>query len=166
MFERNKQFVDIHHVKKEIAKIISKEQHGTESYLKASTAEIEDLLSELTEFNDKWNKLPVVCRIAKVKISDDSTKIARFQENLELPDTQHDFELIINMLNHKRQQKSLRITDMPLFVHPDEIYFAYKSGKFPFRVTEIISQLVVVFQKGQIMRVGFVFGRNYVLLKN
>jgi hypothetical protein len=166
VFKTKKQFNDIQEVKNEIVKIISNQHHATESYLKASTAEIEELLSELTEFNDKWNKLPVVCRIAKVKISEDSTKITTFQDNLELPDIQHDFELIISMLNHMRQQKNLKTTDMPLFVHPDEIYFAYKEGKFPYRVTEIISQILVVFQKGQIMRVGFVFGRNYVLLKN
>jgi hypothetical protein len=65
-----------------------------------------------------------------------------------------------------RKQRNLRTTDLSLFVHPDEINFAYKAGKFPFHVTEIVSQFVVVFQKGQIMRVGFVFGTNYVLLKN
>jgi hypothetical protein len=89
-----------------------------------------------------------------------------FHENLELPDIKHDFELVINMLNHMRQQKNLRITDLSLFVHTDEINFAHKEGKFPFGVTEIVSQFVIVFQKGQIMRVGFVFGKNYVLLKN
>ena len=65
-----------------------------------------------------------------------------------------------------REQKNLKRTDLSLFINPDEINFAYKEGKFPFHVTEILSQLVIVFQKGQIMWVGFVFGKNYVLLKN
>lgn len=166
MFRTKKQFNDILDVKKEISKIILNQHRATETYLNVSTFEIEELLSELKEFNDKWNTLPVVCRIAKVKISEDSTKIMTFHENLELPDIKHDFELIINMLNHMRQQKNLKRTDMSLFVHPDEINFAYKEGKFPSRITEIVSQFVVVFQKGQIMRIGFVFGKNYVLLKN
>ena len=166
MFRTKKKFNDILDVKKEISKIISNQHRVTETYLNVSTFEIEELLSELKEFNDKWNRVPVVSRIAKVKISEDSTKIMTFHENLELPDIQHDLELIINMLNHMRQQKNLKRTDMSLFVHPDEINFAYKEGKFPSRITEIVSQFVVVFQKGQIMRVGFVFGKNYVLLKN
>jgi hypothetical protein len=166
VFRTKKQFKDILDVKKEISKIISKQHRATETYLNVSALEIEEILSELKEFNDKWNTLPIVCRIAKVKISEDSTKIITFHESLELPDIQHDFELIINMLNHMRQQKNLERTDLSLFVHPDEINFAYKEGKFPFQVTEILSQFVVVFQKGKIMRVGFVFGKNYVLLKN
>jgi hypothetical protein len=161
-----KKYKDVVDVKREISKIISNQHHATETYLKVSTFEIEELVSELREFNDKWNRLPVVCRIAKVKITEDSTKIMTFHENLELPDIKHDFELVINMLNHMRQQKNLRITDLSLFVHTDEINFAHKEGKFPFGVTEIVSQFVIVFQKGQIMRVGFVFGKNYVLLKN
>jgi hypothetical protein len=166
VFRRRKQFNDLFDVKKEISKIILKEQHATETYLNVSSVDIEKLLSELKEFNDKWNALPVVCRIARVKISEDCTKILTFYENLEMPDIKHDIELIVNMLNHMREQKNLKRTDMALFIHPDEINLAYKEGKFPFRVTEIISQLVVIFQNGQIMRVGLVFGKNYVLLKN
>jgi hypothetical protein len=166
VFRKRKKYSDLAGVKKEIFKILSKERRTTETYLNVSTIDIEELISELTEFNDKWNRLPVVCRIAKVRISEDSTIIMTFHENLELPDIQHDFELVIKMMNHIRQQKNLRATDMSLFVHPDEINFAYREGKFPYRVSEIVSQVVIVFQKGQIMRIAFVFGKNYVMLKN
>jgi hypothetical protein len=166
VFRKRKKYSDLADVKKEISKIISKERRTTENYLNVSSLEIEEIISELADFNDKWNRLPVVCRIAKVRISEDSTIIMTFHENLELPDIHHDFELVIKMLNHMRQQKNLRATDMSLFVHPDEINFAYKEGKFPYRVSEIVSQVVIVFQKGQIIRIAFVFGKNYVMLKN
>lgn len=156
---------DIDEVKGQILKIISKQDRDSQSSLMPSTREVQDLLSEFSEFNPKWKKLPILYRIARIKISDPIGTTA-FQENVELPDVKHDLDLIIKMLNHMRQQKNLKAIKMPLFINPDEIYLARKEGRFPFVETEIMSQIIVVFQKGQIMYVGLVFGRNYVLLQN
>ena len=156
---------DIEEVKGQILKIISKQDRDSQSSLIPSKREVQELLSEFSEFNPKWKKFPVVFRIARIKISD-LIGTTSFQENVELPDVKHDLDLIIKMLNHMRQQKNLKAVKMPLFINPDEIYLAHKEGRFPFEGIEIMSQIVVIFQKGQIMYVGLVFGRNYVLLED
>ncbi|HEX2124385.1 MAG TPA: hypothetical protein VHF44_02155, partial [Nitrososphaeraceae archaeon] len=74
--------------------------------------------------------------------------------------------LVTKMLNYMREQKKLKRTDMPLFIHPDEILLAYREGKISFSADEIQTQMTIIFQKGSIMYVGFVFGRDYVVLKN
>jgi hypothetical protein len=160
-----KKLSDIDEVKGQILKIISKQDRDSQSSLIPSMREVQELLSELSEFNPKWKKLPVLLRIARIKIPD-LIGTTSFQENVELPDVKHDLDLIIKMLNHMRQQKNLKAVKMPLFINPDEIYLAHKEGRFPFEETEIMSQIVVIFQRGQIMYVGLVFGRNYVLLQD
>jgi hypothetical protein len=65
-----------------------------------------------------------------------------------------------------RERKNLKVSKMPLFIHPDEISIAHKEGRFPYGRTNIISQIAVVFQKGKIKYVGIVIDRNYVLLQN
>ena len=165
MLFHKKKLSDIDEVKGQILEIISKQDRDSQSSLIPSMREVQELLSELSEFNPKWKKLPVLFRIARIKISD-HIGTRSFQENVELPDVKHDLDLIIKMLNHMRQQKNLKAVKMPLFINPDEIYLAHKEGRFPFKETEIMSQIVVIFQKGQIMYVGLVFGRNYVLLQD
>jgi hypothetical protein len=160
-----KKLSDIEEVKGQILKIILKQDRDSQFSLIPSMREVQELLSEFSEFNPKWKKFPVLFRIARIKISD-HIGTTSFQENVELPDVKHDLDLIIKMLNHMRQQKNLKIVKMPLFINPDEIYLAHKEGRFPFEETEIMSQIVVIFQKGEIMYVGLVFGRNYVLLQD
>jgi hypothetical protein len=82
-----------------------------------------------------------------------------------LPNTKHDLALVLKMLNYMREQKQLPAVKMPLFVQPDEISLS-PQVKIDFDVCKIISQISVVLQKGAIMYVGFVFGRNYVILQN
>jgi len=75
-------------------------------------------------------------------------------------------ELIMKMLNHMREEKNLKVTDMPLFIHPDEISIAQMEDRFPYQNISIISQIAIVFQKGRIKYVGLVIDRNYVLLQD
>jgi len=83
-----------------------------------------------------------------------------------LPNTKHDLELVLKMLNYMREQKQLKAVKMPLFLQPDEISVSQQGRKINFDGSKIISQLSVVLQKGAIIYVGFVFGRNYVILEN
>jgi hypothetical protein len=55
---------------------------------------------------------------------------------------------------------------MPLFIHPDEIVLAHREGKIPLLGGDIEAQLAIIFQKGSIMHIGFVHGRDYVILDN
>ena len=87
-----------------------------------------------------------------------------YSEEITLPDTKHDLELVLNMLNYMREQKQLQAVKMPLFMQPDEISLNRREGKID--GDEIISQMSVVLQNGAIIYVGFVFGRNYVILQN
>jgi len=163
----NKQIKNIEDVKEQIAKIILNQRRQIESNLKTSVTEIQYLLSEISEFNDNWTKLPTVYRIAWVNAPDyETSKNITFKENIELPNVDHDLELVIKLLNHMRERKNLKVSKMPLFIHPDEISIAHKEGRFPYERTNIISQIAVVFQKGKIKYVGIVFDRNYVLLQN
>ncbi len=150
LFPKKPQITNIEDVKEQITKIISNQRKQIESNLKTTVSEVQNLLSEISEFNDRWMKLPTIYRIAWISTSEDDTvENVTFKENIELPNIDHDLELIMKMLNHMREEKNLKVTDMPLFIHPDEI-----------------SQIAIVFQKGRIKYVGLVIDRNYVLLQD
>ena len=98
----NKQIKNIEDVKEQIAKIILNQHRQIETNLKTSVMEIQKLLSEISEFNDSWTKLPSVYRIAWISIPEDTVKNITFKENIELPNVDHDLDLIIKMLNYRR----------------------------------------------------------------
>ena len=166
LLRNKKQIKNINDVKEQIAKLVLNQHRQIETNLKTSVTEIQKLLSEISEFNDSWTKLPSVYRIAWISIPDDTVKNITFKENIELPNIDHDLDLIIKMLNHRREEKNLKASNTSLFIHPDEISLANKDGKFPYERANIVSQIAVVFQKGRIKYVGLVVDRNYVLLQN
>ncbi len=149
----------------EIRKIVARQKKGSADDLTAFKGEIGELLS-LIEFKSEWKKLPVVARAARIEGTEMPDEITPYSEDIVLPDTKHDLELVIKMLNYMREQKQLQAVMMPLFVQPDEISLARKEGKINFEDGKIISQISVVLQRGAMMYVGFVFGRNYVILQN
>jgi hypothetical protein len=175
-----KSLKDLNSVKKEVERIIAKQKASSPYDLSPFKITIEELLNSISGFNADWNQLPVVFRIARItKISSDqkydfggykknnSSGVNTYQENIVLPDTKHNLELVIKMLNHMREQKKLKSADMPLFIHPDEILLAHREGKIPFLGGgDIETQMAIVFQKGSIMHVGFVHDRYYVILDN
>jgi len=166
LLPNKKQIKNIQDVKEQIAKLVLNQHRQIETNLKTSVMEIQKLLSEISEFNDTWTKLPSVYRIAWISTHDETVKNITFKENIELPNVDHDLDLIIKMLNHRREKKNLKASSTSLFIHPDEISLANKDGKFPYERANIISQIAVVFQKGRIKYVGLVVDRNYVLLQN
>lgn len=167
LFPKKPQITNIEDVKEQITKIISSQRKQIESNLKTTVSEVQNLLSEISEFNDRWMKLPTIYRIAWIRTSEDDTvENVTFKENIELPNIDHDLELIMKMLNHMREEKNLKVTDMPLFIHPDEISIAQMEDRFPYGNISIISQIAIVFQKGRIKYVGLVIDRNYVLLQD
>ena len=166
LLPNKKQLKNIDDVKEQIIKIIFNQHRQIETNLKTSVMEIQNLLSEISEFNDSWTKLPSIYRIAWISTPYETVKNITFKENIELPDVDHDLDLIVKMLNHRREKKNLKASKMSLFIHPDEISLANKEGKFPYERANIISQIVIVFQKGRIKYVGLVVDRNYVLLQN
>ncbi len=167
LFPKRPQIRNIEDVKEQITKITSSQRKQIESNLKITVSEIQNLLSEISEFNDSWTRFPTIYRIAWISTAEDDTvENVTFKENIELPNVDHDLELIMKMLNHMREEKNLRVTNMPLFIHPDEISIAQKEGRFPYRNISIVSQIAVVFQKGRVKYVGLVIDRNYVLLQD
>jgi hypothetical protein len=154
---------DLPGVKREIYKLLEKQKAGTWDDLSPFQNEIEDLLSQFSEFNPSWRKVPTVFRIARVKAGSENHS---YIENVELPNTKHDIDLVLKMLNHMRKEKGLAEVKMPLFVQPDEIALARQAGRIDFEADSILSQLAIVFQKGSIILIGFVFGRDFVLLEN
>lgn len=180
LFSR-KYLKDLDSIRNEVERIIAKQKPGSPYDVSPFKARIEELLDSISDFNLDWNNLPVVFRIARIVKSSttqqydlsadnanntDSGGVITYQENIVLPDTKHDLELVIKMLNYIREQKKLKRTNMPLFIHPDEILIAYREGKISFSASEIQMQMTIIFQKGSIMHVGFVFGRDYVILNN
>jgi hypothetical protein len=149
-------------VRNEVRKLVAKQKKGSIDDLTAFAGEIEELLV-LLEFKPEWKKLPVVARAARVYIAG---KAMPYSENVVLPNTKHDLELVIKMLNYMREQKQLAAVKMPLFVQPDEISLAHREGRISYEGGSIISQIAVVLQKGTVMYAGFVFGRKYVILQN
>ncbi|MDQ4067670.1 MAG: hypothetical protein M3114_08795 [Thermoproteota archaeon] len=172
---------DLDSVRNEVERIIAKQKSGSPYDVSPFKAKIEELLDSISDFNLDWNNLPVVFRIARIVKSGttqqydvsanndnntDSGGIIIYQENIVLPDTKHDLGLVIKMLNYMREQKQLKRTNMPIFIHPDEILIAYREGKISFSAGEIQTQMTIIFQKGSVTHVGFVFGRDYVILNN
>ncbi|AIF84938.1 hypothetical protein NTE_02900 [Candidatus Nitrososphaera evergladensis SR1] len=163
LFSSARPLNDVSQVKSEIKKIIARQKRGSKDDLSAFQGEIDELVSALAEFYPEWKKLPAVFRVTRVK--NNANIAAVYKENLLLPDVKHDLELVLKMLNHMRKGKGLPEVKVPLFVQPDEITLAQKEGKSDVAPGEIISQMAVVFQKGAVMWIGFVFGRDYVLLQ-
>lgn len=152
-------------VRNEIRKIIARQKKGGADDLTAFNGEIEQLLS-LLEFKPEWKKLPVVARAARIEGAETQGQITPYSQDIVLPNTKHDLQLVVKMLNYLREQKQLQPVKQPLFLQPDEISLARKEGKINFEGGKIVSQISVVLQKGAIMYAGFVFGRNYVVLQN
>lgn len=152
-------------VRNEVRKIVARQKKGSADDLTAFQGEIEELLS-LLEFKPEWKKLPVVARAARIEGAEAPGKMTPYSQDVVLPDTKHDLELVTKMLNYMREQKQLPAVRQPLFIQPDEISLARKEGKTSFEGGRIMSQISVVLQKGAIMYAGFVFGRNYVILQN
>jgi hypothetical protein len=172
---------DLDSVRNEVERIIAKQKPGSPYDVSPFKTRIEELLNSISDFNLDWNNLPVVFRIARIVKSSTTQQydssannandsgnggVITYQENIVLPDTKHDLELVIKMLNYMREQKKLKRANMPLFIHPDEILIAYREGKISFSAGEIQTQMTIIFQKGSIMHVGFVFGKDFVILKN
>jgi len=153
----------IEEVRNGIRKIVARQKKGSADDLSAFRGEIEELLSIL-EFKFEWRRLPVVARVTRIEGAEDM--ITRYREDVLLPNTKHDLDLVIKMLNYMREQKQLKPVKMPLFLQPDEISVSQQGRKINLDGSKIISQLSVVLQKGAIIYVGFVFGRNYVILEN
>lgn len=152
-------------VRNEIRKIVARQKKGSADDITAFSGEIEELLA-LLDFKPEWRKLPVVARALRIEGAEAQGRITPYSEDIVLPDTKHDLQLVVRMLNYMREQKQLQAVRQPLFVQPDEISLARKDGKINFDGGKIISQISVILQKGAIMYVGFVFGRNYVILQN
>jgi hypothetical protein len=171
---------DLESVKTEVRRIIAKQKSGSPYDLSPFRIKIEELLDLISEFNSDWNKFPVVFRIARIVTSStyrhdlsagndantSSGDVHTYQENIVLPDTKHDLELIIKMLNYMREQKKFKRVNIPLFIQPDELLLAYREGKITYSAGDIKFQIVIIFQRGLIMHIGFVFGRDYVILDN
>jgi hypothetical protein len=175
----HKDLKDLDSVKNEVGRIIAKQKSGSPYDLSSFKITIEELLNSISEFNPDWTKLPVVFRIARIvnigstpsyhfsgNRDNNSDNVITYHENVVLPETKHDLELVIKMLNYMREQKRLRRANMPLFIHPDEILLAYREGKISFSGGDIQTQMAIVFQKGSIMLIGFVYGRDYVIISN
>lgn len=148
-------------VRNEVKRIVAKQKKGSRDDLTPFGTEIDRLLSYV-EFKPEWKKLPVVARVALV---DSGEKCIPYVGDVVMPDTKHDLDLVIKMLNYMRERKKLNAVKMPLFVQPDEIALAHREGKFSNDGCEISSQISIVLQKGAIMYLGFVFGRDYVILQ-
>lgn len=152
-------------VRSEIRKIVARQKKGSADDLAAFSGEIEELLA-LLDFKPEWHRLPVVARALRIDGAEAPGRITPYSEDVILPDTKHDLQLVVMMLNYMRERNQLPAVRQPLFVQPDEISLARKNGKIDFDGGRIISQISVILQKGAIMYVGFVFGRNYVILQN
>lgn len=144
---------------------MARQKKGSADDLTAFNGEIEELLV-LLEFKPEWKRLPVVARALRIEGAEAPGRITPYSQDIVLPNTKHDLNLVTMMLNHLREQKQLQVVKQPLFMQPDEISLARKEGKINFDGGKIISQIAVVIQKGAIMYAGFVFGRNYLILQN
>jgi hypothetical protein len=151
-------------IKDDIIKLISKNKNDLPEDFEQFTARVEGLLTYFPEYKQEWRNRTVF-RLAKTEVVNQS-QVEVYYEDISLPDVKHDLDLILKMLNYIRERNNLKKVKMPLFVQPDELFLAYKEGRFGFEIRNILSQLAVVFQKGSISYVGFVFGFRYIILES
>lgn len=167
LLSRKPEIKNIEDVREQVINMIVNQQKKIKTNLKTSISDVQNLVSEITEFNDSWTKSPSIHRIAWISTTaGDTVKNIKFKDNIELPKLDHDLELIMKMLNHMREEKKLKVSNMPLFIHPDEISIAQKEGRLPNGNVNILSQIAVVFQKARVKYVGIVIERNYMLLQD
>lgn len=152
-------------VRTEVRNIVARQKKRSTDDLTAFNGEIEELLL-LLQFKAEWERLPVVARAVRIEGAEMQDKIMPYSQDILLPNTKHDLGLVVKMLNYMREQKKLPAVKQPLFVQPDEISLERQEGKINFDGGRILSQISIVLQKGAILYVGFVFGRNYVILQN
>jgi len=167
LLSKKPEIKNIEDFREQIINIILNQQNQIKSNLKTSVSVVQNLVSEITEFNDSWMKVPNIFRIAWISSTDgDTVKNIKFKDNIELPNVNHDLELIMKMLNHMREEKKLKVSNLPLFLHPDEISIAQKEGKLPQGNIDIISQIAIVFQKARVKYVGIVIDKNYLIIQD
>jgi hypothetical protein len=167
LLSKKPEIKNIEDAREQIINIILNQQNQIKSNLKTSISVVQNLVSEITKFNNSWTKVPNIYRIAWISNIDGNTvKNIKFEDNIELPNLNHDLELIMKMLNHMREEKKLKVSNMPLFLHPDEISIAQKEGRLPHGNINIISQIAIVFQKARVKYVGIVIDRNYLILQD
>jgi hypothetical protein len=151
-------------IKEEIIRIVNKNKKDIPEDHTYFLAKVEDILSHFPVYNPEWGNRTVF-RLAKAEALEPIYEEAVYSENIPLPDVKHDMDLVLKMLNYKREQKGFEKVKMPLFIQPDELYDAYAHGRFDYEIKNIVSQLVIIFQKGSIDYVGFVFGFKFAILE-
>src|SRR5687767_2174940 len=87
-------------VRNEVKRIVARQKKGSRDDLTPFGAEIDKLLSYV-EFKPEWKKLPVVARVALV---DSGEKSIPYVGDVVMPNTKHDLDLVIKMLNYMREQ--------------------------------------------------------------
>ena len=151
-------------IKKEIMSIVNKNKKDIPADYTQFLAKVEEILLHFPEYDPEWGNRTVF-RLAKVQAFNPIYEDMVYFENIPLPDVKHDLELVMKMLNYMREQKGFGKVKMPLFIQPDELFHAYTLGRFGYETKNIVSQLVVVFQKGVLDYVGFVFGFKFAILE-
>ena len=151
-------------VKKIILNAIYKKKSLIPKNLLDNIEEFESIVDSITEYEDSWNNLPIILRIAKIKTEASEKRI--YKEIIALPDINHNLDLVLQMLNHKREEKQLKEIDVPFFINTDELFLEYKKGKISYRVENILFQLVIFFQNGYLVNIGLVADDEYVIFYN
>lgn len=151
-------------IKEEIIRIVNKNNKDIPADYTHFVARVKEILIHFPEYDPEWGNRTVF-RLAKVQALNPIYEDEVYLENILLPDVKHDLELVLKMLNHMREQKGFEKVKMPLFIQPDELYHAYAQGKIGYKIKNIESQMVIVFQKGLVDYVGFVFDFNFAILE-
>jgi hypothetical protein len=151
-------------VKEEIIRIVNKNKKDIPADYTHFIARVEEILTHFPEYDPQWGNRTVF-RLAKVQALNPIYEDKVYLENIPLPDVKHDLELVLKMLNYLREQNGFEKVRMPLFIQPDELNHAFAQGKIGYKVKNIESQTVIVFQKGLVDYVGFVFDFKFAILE-
>jgi hypothetical protein len=151
-------------IKEEIIRIVNKNKKDIPADFTPFLSKVEEILYHFPEYDREWDNR-IVFRLAKLQAINPIYEDTIYFENIPLPDVKHDLDLVLKMLNYMREQKGFAKVKMPLFIQPDELYHAYTQGQYGYEFKNIVSQLVVVFQKGLVDYVGFVFDFKFAILE-
>lgn len=115
----------VEEVKDRVRRAVSRQRHREgELDLAVHRDEIETLLRSFDEFLPIWTAIPCVFRVARIETG--GTTVA-FTDNIGLPAAKHTMQLVVEMLGYIRQTRGLPEVQMPLFLQPDDIAFAFEE---------------------------------------
>jgi hypothetical protein len=128
---------DLDDVRSEVARVVSRQKDRSAGDLSLHRDEIDGLVASISEFQQEWTGPPCVHQLAVLETRHGKVP---FETTTVLPDIEHTYELMLEMLGHIREDKGLAPVKMPLFLYPEDIAVALEPRE-PVQPSAVLAEL-------------------------